>query len=361
MKHNLVATTIFLLFVTALQSQSQENVIKSFLDNLNMNDFSGTVLVAQDDSIIEARAYGLANIEHDIKNRIDTKFNIASITKMFTAVATLQLFEQRKLDLKAPIGNYLPNYPNKIVRDSVTIHQLLTHTSGLNNFYVTGLGRMNNLEYKEISDFIPLFVNDTLLSKPGTKYDYSGTGFVLLGLIIEKVSGENYYDYIRKNILEPAKMTATTEIEIDSIVKNKASGYTTQFGQNEVLKKNDYYLTKASPAGFYYSTAEDLFNFSKALRNHNLLKRETTELMFKPKVKGYNTHLGYGIDIDQRYDQTIQGHSGGWYGIHTELMDFMNDNYTIVILSNIDDGGKKGASKVADFFKTLIANKVPEK
>lgn len=359
-KHNLISTTIFLFFVTALHSQSKESEIKSFLDDLSMDDFSGTVIVAQNDSIIETRAYGLANIEHNVKNRIDTKYNIASITKMFTAVATLQLYEQGKLDLKAPIGNYLPDYPNKIVRDSITIHQLLTHTSGLNNFYVADLDKIVNLEYEKTSDFVPLFVNDTLLSKPGTKYNYSGTGYVMLGLIIEEVSGKGYYDYIRNQILEPAKMIATSEIEIDSIVKNKASGYTSQFGQNKVLKKNDYYLTKASPAGFYYSTAEDLFNFSKALRNHNLLIKETTELMFKPKVKGYNTHLGYGIDIDQRYNQTILGHSGGWYGIHTELMDFMDDNYTIVILSNIDDGGKKGASKVADFFKTLLANKVPE-
>ena len=83
--------------------------------------------------------------------------------------------------------------------------------------------------------------------------------------------------------------------------------------------------------------------------------------MFEPKVKGYNTHLGYGIDIDERYNQTIIGNSGGWYGIHCELMDFMNDHYTVVILSNIDDGEKKGASKVADFFKELIADKKPEK
>lgn len=358
--HSLISTTIFLFFVTALQGQSKENEMKSFLDNLNSNDFSGTILVAQDDSIIEKRAYGLANIEYNVKNAIDTKFNIASITKMFTAVATLQLYDQGKLDLNTPIGKYLPDYPNKIVRDSITIHQLLTHTSGLNNFYVTSLEKMNNLKYKEISDFVPLFVNDTLLSEPGTKYDYSGSGFVLLGLIIEEASGENYYDYIRNHIVEPAKMTATSEIEIDSIVYNKASGYTSQFGQNKVLKKNDYYLTKASPAGFYYSTAEDLFNFSKALKNYNLLKKETTDLMVEPKVKGYNTHLGYGIDIDQRYDQTILGQSGGWYGIHTELMIFMDDNYTIVILSNIDDGEKKGASKVGDFFKTLLANKAPE-
>ncbi|MFK8013629.1 MAG: serine hydrolase domain-containing protein [Marinicellaceae bacterium] len=213
------------------------------------------------------------------------------------------------------------------------------------------------MAYKEISDFMPLFVNDKLLSKPGTQYDYSGTGFVILGLIIEKVSGENYYDYIRHNILVPTKMINTTELEVDSIVTNKASGYTSKFGENKTLKKNDYYLSKASPAGFYYSTVHDLFNFSKALRSHKLLKKETTELMFTPKVKGYNTHLGYGIDIDQRHQQNIIGISGGWYGIHCELMDFVDSNYTIVILSNIDDGGKKGTSLVADFFKELIVGK----
>lgn len=352
----LASTAIILFFVTALQGQSGE--IKSFLDNLSINDFSGTILVAQNDSIIETRSYGLANIEYNVKNRINTRFNIASITKMFTAVATLQLYEQGKIDLNVPIGKYLPHYQNKMVRDSVTIHQLLTHTSGLNNFYVSDLDKMVNMKYKEISDFVPLFVNDSLLSKPGEQYNYSGTGFVLLGLIIEKVSGKSYYDYIKDNVLMPANMTSTSAIEIDSIVKNKANGYTSQFGKSKVLKKNDYYLTKASPAGFYYSTAEDLFNFSKALRTYKLLNKETTKLMFKPKVKGYNTHLGYGIDIDQRYNQTILGHSGGWYGIHTELMDFMDDNFTVVILSNIDDGGKEGASKVADFFKTLLANKV---
>ncbi len=152
-------------------------------------------------------------------------------------------------------------------------------------------------------------------------------------------------------------MLSTSEIQVDSIIKNKASGYTSGFGQNKTLKKNEYYLTKASPAGFYYSTVEDLFKFSKALRSYKLLNKKTTDLMLMPKVKGYNTHLGYGIDIDNRYNQTIIGHSGGWYGIHGELMDFMDDNYTVVILSNIDDGGKTGASIVADFFKNLLAGK----
>ncbi len=351
--------SIFILFFGILAfgqtKNGFDNKIRSFLDNLDSDSFSGVILVAHKDRVTEKRAYGLSSIEFGVPNKIDTKFNLASITKMFTAVSTLQLYEKGLLELNAPIGKYLSDYPNKLVRDSVTIHQLLTHTSGNNNSM--NYWETNNLNFENVSDFAQLFMNDSLLSKPGTKYDYSGSGFVILGLIIEKVSGQNYYDYVKNHIFEPQKMSNTTVLEIDSVVQNKASGYTTLFGENKYLKRNDYYLSKAYPAGFHYSTIEDLFRFSKALRSYKLLKEETTELMFEPKVKGYNTNLGYGIDIDLRYNQTIQGHSGGWYGIHNELMDFMLDNYTVIILSNIDDGGKTGTSMVADFFKVLIADK----
>lgn len=353
----LLIHVVLFLASTKNYAQSTTSQIENYLDNLKDSEFSGTILVAHNDTIIAQRAYGLASIEYDVKNQIDTKFNIASITKMFTAVAVLQLFEQRKIALNKPLEEYLPDYPNQIVRNSVTTHQLLTHTSGLNNFYVNDLAMIKNKDYKNISDFISLFANDSLLCPPGTKYNYSGSGFMVLGLLIEQLSGENYYDYIQKHILEPSGMTKTSAIQVDSIIKNKASGYTSEFGKSENLKRNDYYLTKASPAGFYYSTIEDLFKFSKALRNYQLLNKATTNLMLQPKVKGYNTHLGYGIDIDNRYNQTIIGHSGGWYGIHCELMDFLDDHYTIVILSNIDDGGKAGASKVADYFKILLADK----
>lgn len=361
MRDKIKVTLILMFFAFSGYSQSTNTQIKNYLDKLDNKEFSGTILIAQNNEIIEERAYGKSSIEYNAKNNIDTKFNIASITKMFTAIATLQLYEQGKLELNIPIGTYLPDYPNKLVRDSVTVHQLLTHTSGLNNFYTSDWDKIKNSDYKEISDFLPLFVNDTLLSKPGTKYDYSGSGFVVLGLITEKISGDSYYNYVKKHILIPAEMFETTELEIDSIVENKASGYTTMFGENKILKKNDYYLTKASPAGFYYSTAKDLFNFSKALRNFKLLEKETTNLMFEPKVKGYNTQLGYGIDVDNRYNQTILGQTGGWYGIHCELMDFMEDNYTVIILSNIDNGGEKGAAKVSDYFKNLLADKELEK
>ena len=356
-KRKLQISSIFLLIGILAFGQSKDAEIKSFLDSLQPSNFSGAILVAHNDKIIENKAFGLASIEYGIENKLDTKFNIASITKMITAVATLQLFENGKIGLNVPVGEYLPNYPNKLVRDLVTIHQLLTHTSGNNNFYVGNYLQSDKMKYKTISDFVPMFANDTLLSKPGTKYNYSASGFVILGLIIEKVSGQNYYDYLKENIFRPAGMINTTELEIDSVLQNKASGYTTFFGESDIPKRNEYYLSKASPAGFHYSTVEDLFKFSKALRNGKLLKKSTAELMFGPKVKGYSTNLGYGIDIDLRYNQTIQGHSGGWYGVRAELMDFMKDNYTIVILSNIDDNGKTGASGVADFFKELIAGK----
>ena len=115
--------------LTGSSTQSTNSLIKNYLDSINASEFSGAVLIAQNDRIIEKRAYGLSSIEYDVKTKIDTKFNIASITKMFTAVAALQLYEQGKIALKTPIGEYLPEYPNETVRNNVTVHQLLTHTS----------------------------------------------------------------------------------------------------------------------------------------------------------------------------------------------------------------------------------------
>ena len=353
--------TIFGFISFGQTNISYNSEIKSYLDDLTQEEFSGTILVAKNDTIIHRRAYGLASIEYNVKNKIDTKFNIASITKMITSVAVLQLFQKGEIDLHRPIGIYLSDYPNKALRDSVTIHQLLTHTSGTKAFYGDQYLKTDKIRYRSVEDYVPLFVNDTLLFNPGSRYHYNGSGFVILGLIIEKISGHSYFDYLDQNIFKPSKMDNTIAIEVDSIVPNKASGYTSFFGESDHLTRNDYYISKASPAGGYYSTVDDLFNFSKALRDYHLLNKETTDLMFEPKVKGYNTHLGYGVDVDQRYNQIILGHSGGWYGVRCELMDFMDSHYTVVVLSNQDDNGKSGASKVIDFFKSLIADKKPEK
>lgn len=351
-----IIVVVFCCSVVSCQKEvtNKSEEIKDYVNTIDSSEFSGTILVAHKDAILVEKAYGLSNIEYGIKNTVATKFNIASITKLMTAVATLQLYEQGKLKLHNPIGDYLPNYPNALVRDSVTVHQLLTHTSGLNNFYVTHLNHLKPLDYKTTEDFLPLFVSDSLLSKPGTTYNYSASGYVLLGLIIEKIAGKSFYQYLEEHICKVVNMPNTMAIEVDVIVKNTASGYTSMFGENKTLKKNDYYLTKASPGGFYYSTTRDLFSFFKALKNYELLNKETTELMLSEKVKGYNTHLGYGIDIDKNNNEKIIGQSGGWYGIHCELMHFTKSNYTVIILSNIDDDGTLGASEVTKIFKDII-------
>ena len=124
------------------------------------------------------------------------------------------------------------------------------------------------------------------------------------------------------------------------------------------LKNNIFYLSKASPGGFHYSTVEDLFNFNKALFHNKLINQKTLDLMIEPRVKGYNTHLGYGIDVDQRYNEIILGHNGGWYGISGEIIYLPKSDYTITILSNVDSNMDSGKAMVSDFFKSLLAGNI---
>ncbi|MEC8831461.1 MAG: serine hydrolase domain-containing protein, partial [Bacteroidota bacterium] len=328
-----------------------------FLNKLEYPEFSGVVLMAKKDSVIIEKAYGYASLEYGIENRVNTLFNTASITKTMTAVAALQLVDDGLLDLELPIGKYLPTYPNQIVRDSVTAHQLLTHTSGLSNFLVDESSNLGRLEFIKVEDYLPFFASKPLLFSPGSKYTYSASGYIVLGLLIEKISGENYHQYMEKNVFNKAGMGDTFAIPLDSIVKNKANGYTSYFGGSDYLSKNDTFLAMTNPAGFYYSTADDLLKFYEALNNYRLISEPLTKIMMSPLVKGYYTNYGFGISVDKRWRQTIVGHTGGWYGVQCELMHFEKDGITIVILSNIDTAEGKGMNMVSNFIKNVLADK----
>jgi CubicO group peptidase (beta-lactamase class C family) len=335
----------------------KKETILTYLTKLSYPEFSGVVLIAEKDSTIFKKAYGYSNLEFEIKNQVNTYFNIASITKTMTAVATLQLVDNGLLDLHTPIGKYLPSFPNKTVRDSVTAHQLLTHTSGLNNFLVNDFKTLGKLNLKSLEDYLPLFAKDSLLFSPGSQYSYSGSGYMLLGLLIEELSGKNYYHYLNDLVFSKAGMDKTLAVPIDSIVKNKANGYTSYFGEATHFSKNDPYLSKANPAGFYFSTAEDLLKFFDALRSYDFISETTTKRMMSPLVNGYYTNYGYGISVDKRFEQTIVGHTGGWYGVQCELMYFEDDEITVIILSNMDTSEGKGMNKVSNFIKHVLANK----
>ena len=344
--------------IVQAEHQKKQNAhaqIKAYLNELS--DFSGTVLVAHQDQVIAKKAMGLANKEAEVKIDFETKFNLASISKLITAVAVMQLEEQGEIDLTKVVGTYLPDYSNATIRDTATVAHLLTHMAGIPPFYGNDFMKTDKLRYQKVADFVPLFAEKELIASPGEKYQYSGSGFVLLGMIIEQVTGMDYYDYVEQHIFEKAGMHHSLAIPMDSIVTHKANGYTCLWGDQSYFSRNDYYIAKASPAGNHYSTAEDLFLFSKALRNGTLISAKTLAKLITPKVKGFNTHLGYGIDIDQRYDEQIIGHSGGWFGVRTELMDFMASGYTVVVLSNQDDDGASGASKVIEDLKVLIGGR----
>ncbi len=340
--------------------ENKEGII-DYLNHITYPEFSGVVLLAEKDRVLFEKAYGYSSIEYEVENNVNTLFNLASITKTMTAVAALQLVDNGLLDLDTPVGRYLPDYPNSTVRDSVTAYQLLTHTAGLNNFLVDDFKDMGKLNLKDLDDYLPLFAAKPLLFPPGSKYSYSASGYVILGLLIEKISGESYHQYMDDHVFESAGMKKTIAIPIDSVVKNKASGYTSFFGESDNLSKNNSYLGIANPAGFYYSTSKDLFNFFQALKNYNLISEPLTKKMMSPLVKGYYTNYGFGISVDKRWEQTIVGHTGGWYGVQCELMYFDKDEITAIILSNVDTAEGKGMNKISNYIKHVLANKTVPK
>jgi len=267
--------------------------IKIFMDNLVAADaFSGTVLIAKNDKTIFSGAYGLASKAYNIPNRIDTKLSIASIGKIFTAIAILQLVEQGKLSLTDTIGKFLPDYPNKQVSGKVTIHHLLTHSSGLSDIHGTEYA-CKKIALRKVNDFLPLFNKDSLKFEPGDHMEYSNAGYVLLGAIIEKVSGEDYFDYINKHIFEPAGMINTGFYEADIDVPNRATGYTNyldigndyqEFHLGQWRNTSLYNGANASPSGGAGSTVEDLLRFTQAFKSGKLVNAETIKLMTTNKI-----------------------------------------------------------------------------
>jgi CubicO group peptidase (beta-lactamase class C family) len=318
--------------------------LNTYLEQATASDaFSGAVLVARNGQPIFVQAYGMANKSNGTLNNIDTKFDLGSMNKMFTAVAIAQLAERGKLSFTDTVGKLLPDYPNKAVAEKVTVHHLLTHTSGMASYFNEKFrANLNNM--KTVADYLPLFANDPLAFEPGTKWQYSNSGFTVLGLIIEKVSGQSYYDYVKEHIFKPAGMVNTDSYERDLDVPNLAIGYT-KMGDNgrpdpsAARRANTATRpTKGSPAGGGYSTVEDLLRFSVALREHKLLSQKYTETVTTGKVDtgGAGRKYAYGFGEEESNGRHIVGHNGGGPGIGANFDMFPELGYTAVTLTNYD-------------------------
>jgi CubicO group peptidase (beta-lactamase class C family) len=339
------------------------------------DQFSGAVSITKSGQPVLEEAVGLADRDRKIPNTVGTKFRFGSMGKMFTAVAILQLIEAGKVKLDDPLSKYLPGYPNHEVA-AVTIHQLLTHTGGTGDIFSPEYFERRN-QVKELSDYIGLYGTRGVQFPPGSRWDYSNYGFILLGRVIEVVTGHSYYDYVRDNIFKPAGMNSTGNLPEETHIPNLAVAYTRHGGTRRMLmppgnappSTTDTPASDAPPplesadalmpyrgtsAGGGYSTVTDLARFSAALRSYKLLNAHFTGLLTTGKVKTGRpaTQYAYGFE-DQTTPDGIRyyGHGGGAPGINGRLMIFPDSGYTVVVLSNLDP---PSADNIARFIRERL-------
>ena len=318
------------------------------------DNFSGTVMVTRNGKTIFSGAYGLADREKKIKNDLATQFRIGSMNKMFTAVSTLQLVQTGKLKLTGTVGEYLPDYPNRALASKVTIHHLLTHTGGTGDFFGPEFDK-HRLELRTLQDYVKLYGQRGPEFEPGSKWDYSNYGFLLVGVIVQKVSGLDYYDYVRQHVYGPAGMTSTDSLPEDQTVAKRSVGYMKP-GPGESWRPNtDTLPYRGTSAGGGYSTVEDLQRFADALKNHKLLDAQNTELLTTGKAEtGGGAKYAYGFMDQVSGGVRSYGHGGGAPGMNGDLTIYPQSGYVVAVLANMDP---PAAQRIA----TFIGNRLPAK
>jgi CubicO group peptidase (beta-lactamase class C family) len=321
-------TLIALLVFSFGYSQKELSTkLEQYMDaQFAINDFSGTVLVSKNDSVVFKKAYGFANYEWKVKNTIDSKFSLASVSKQFTAVAILQLAENKKLSLQDPLNKYFANFPKG---DKITLKMMLTHNSGLQMDYDELYLSKTNLDKDSVYTYL---IKKPLLFEPGTSTAYSNIGYYLLGRIIEKVSGQSYSEYLKKNIFDKAKMYNSGVSSNNIIVDKMTQLYCFD---NDKLVKNPYINWNFNLGhDGVYSTVEDLNLWNKALFDSQILLSEASK---KEMFTSYNEeNFGLGVVINPFYNQGHQliAHDGGFFGAMTSLNKFTEDHVFITVLSN---------------------------
>ncbi len=328
-----------IVFLVSVFAQSKTEKIDQVVKFYNNNQsFSGAVLVSEHSKVIYSRGIGLANREWDIPNTTDTKFRLGSLTKQFTAAVILQLVEQGKLKLDTKLSDILTDYP-KDTGNKITIHNLLTHSSGVRDYlsipeYFKEYVRKDT----KLQELIDLFKNEKLDFEPGTSWSYSNSGYVLLGAIIEKITGKPYEEVVKENIFTPLGMNNSGYDHFRDIIKKRATGY----DRTPDGYRNCDFVDMSTPyaAGALYSTVEDLFKWDQALYTDKILSEKSRQKIFtgyfdaSPGVKyGYGWVITYFKTGDN--DSTlIADHGGGIYGFNTRIRREIEENNCVILLNN---------------------------
>ncbi len=324
---------------------SDAQIVQDLRNHLNrlvaQERFSGAVLVAKNGKIIFENAYGYADKTANVTNRLDTQFGLASMGKMFTGVSILQLAQAGKLSLDDKLIKYLPDYPNREAAKEITLRQVLTHTAGIGDFMTPEFAAADKSKLQTPESLLPFFASKPLLFPPGTGWQYSNGGYIVLGLVIERLSGQSYYAYLEDHIFKPAGMTSTGDCA--SNAPNRGRG-------NQGVQRVRMPEMRGGPAGGGCSTVGDLFRFAQALQGGRLLDRKYTEIAITGQVAaefmGAGTKYGFGMEERTVNGVRIVGHDGTGGGINTNLDIYPDLGYTVSILSNVDGGSVLANSRL---------------
>lgn len=337
----LIGFTILILMQSCSETKSEirksDSMVSKIDEIVNLysdyDGFNGAVLVEHEGKLIYKNAFGLANMELDVPNKIDSKFKIASVTKPFTALLILQLVAEGKLDLHTPIINYLPDYPQP-QGNKITLHHLLTHSSGIKR------DADNIKKFRKIDDIVNQFKNEPLEFEPGTRFSYSNSGYNLLGYIVEKISDKTYEEVLKEKIFKPLGMKSSGFYRHRPIIKNMSSGYFKGFGDYFDINNSDE--SNAYAAGSIYSTIDDMYLFNQSLTSEVILPRKYLDLIFTKHIadNGYGGHYGYGWEVleksignSSKMIETV-GHSGSIDGYCALYTSIPSTNSTIIFLNN---------------------------
>lgn len=338
----LVITALFwAAILQAMPTQAETPTLETVIpDYAKGHDFNGTILIQDKGTVIYHSSFGIAERAFNSPITNDTKYRIASITKVFTAVLILELYEQGKIDLRGTIKTYLPDYTGEGA-GQVTIHHLLNHTSGIQNIdtiksYEEAV--KNGMEVYQrphtTEELLTKYCSGKLVNEVGKVFDYNNGDYIILGKIIEKMTGKTYAEVLKERILEPLGMSESGMLYQQDIVRNLSNTYFKRDGTKPLVNDLPVFIENWYSAGAMYSTTSDLLKFSNALYGFKLLKPETLGLMLKPGLDNY----GYGlwvpsIDIGGVQYRVAQ-RPGSVMGANGVLLRFLDKDLTVIILSN---------------------------
>jgi len=308
-----------------------------------LNKFSGSVLIAHRGNVLLSKGYGMADLEHEVPNTPETKFRLASVTKQFTSMVIMILQEKGELSVHDPVCNFVPDCP--AAWQEITIHHLLTHTSGIPSF----TSFPDNLQYERlpttVEKTVERFKHKALKFSPGTAFSYSNSGYVLLGYVIEQITGRLYEEVVTENIFEPLGMENSGYDHPSTILAHRAHGYARKEGK--LINAIHFEMDTPHAAGGLYSTVEDLFLWDQALYTTKLVSQEALDAIFTP----YKDEYGYGWWIGEHDDRKIFEHGGGISGFSTRITRIPEEKACIIVLSNFPFGS---VGKVSDDLVKIV-------